>query len=141
MNMLALFAILFWLTVLVLTGYHIFYWFIYEMRRRKKLRQSGERAVARIIDYKNDTDVDGGPVYFPILEFFTSEGEQVVVISDRSNLNNTQLSKEVTVYYETNNPQQFFIDNSVPFQVYLIPFGAIVAFIIVYQLIRIVRTF
>lgn len=73
MNMLALFAILFWLTVLVLTGSHIFYWFIYEMRRRKKLRQSGERAVARIIDYKNDTDADGGPVYFPILEFLPAK--------------------------------------------------------------------
>ena len=134
-------SLIFWITILFLALYHFFYWFVYVLQQRSKIKAGGELAKAHIIDYNISTDLDGVKFYTPVLEFTTSSGQRIVVEADSGSTSKYPAGKQLDIYYCIENPYQFYIKKSIPFQVFLLPFGSIVVAMAIYAIVHILSNY
>lgn len=71
--------LLFWLLLLCLSCHYFVDSTVCPFNRRKYIRKPAEKAMATVIDYKIDTDVDGIQYYFPVMAFKDKTGKSIVV--------------------------------------------------------------
>lgn len=128
--------LLFWFTLLFVSCYYFIGLIAHPFKRRKYIAKRAERAKATIIDYKTDTDADGVIYYYPVLEFRDKADKRIVVDAEEGKNYKYEANKQLEIYYLPDDPYQFFILNSVPGEIFILPFGLISIGLIVFAIIR-----
>ncbi len=127
--------LLFWTTMLVLTFYHFFYRYYIKRERFRKLRKTGRRAIATIVEILQEKDLDGLTLNFPTYEFTDDLGQMIRVtdtVGESELSRSCKVGQQVSIYFNS-NPQDFVVENYRPWEVFLIPFGLAITAIIVYE--------
>lgn len=128
--------LLFWFILLVGSCYYFIALIVHPFQRRKYVSKRAEKTKALIIDYKTDTDADGVIYYYPVLEFKDKIGRRIVVDAEIGKKYKYEEGKQIEICYLPKDPYQFYILDSVPGEVYLLPVGLIAIGVIVYAIFR-----
>jgi hypothetical protein len=136
MEMLPIIQLLFWLVLLISSCYYFIVLIAHPFKRRKYILKRAEKTSATIIDYKIDTDLDGVKYFYPVLEFNDTIGKRIVVNAEIGKHYKYEAGKQLEVYYMPDDPYQFYIINSVPGEIYFLPFGLIAIGLIIFAIFR-----
>jgi hypothetical protein len=128
--------LLFWFGLLIVSCYYFIVLIAHPFKRRKYITGRAEKTSATIIDYKIDTDLDGVKYYYPVLEFSDKTGKRIIVDAEIGKNYKYEAGKQLEIYYLPQDPYQFYIINSIPGEMYLLPFGLIAIGLIVYAIFK-----
>jgi hypothetical protein len=92
--------------------------------------------MATIVDCHVDTDADGVKYYYPVLEFRDKTGKRIVVDAEVGKNYKDQAGRQLEIYYLPEDPYQYYIVNSVPFEIYILPFGLIAIGLVMFAIVR-----
>ncbi len=90
-------------------------WAITTRRKRKFLREHGEKVTGLVIDFKeasNRRDQIGGNIYMPTVRFTTCQGKEIVGTPVSGFVAQTEIGAgyNVYVYYNPAKPSEFYVD-------------------------------
>lgn len=128
--------LVFWCFILVASCYYFGALITHAYKRRRYIRRQAEKTLAIIIDYKEETDGDGIKYYIPLLKFRDKNGNTHVVEDESGKYYKCKPGKQLAIYYLPQDPNQFYIPGSVPFEVFLLPFGLVAISLTVFAIIK-----
>lgn len=135
-----IFKFLIFAALLCFVSYFFVYKIILKLLERRKIKNTGETAQAKIVDYKIRKDTQGSVLYYPVLQYTTKDNQSFTVQSKKERFKKYEVGKELTIYYLPQDPSEFFIAGLFPYiKLTSLLIGILGACLLLLEMVRMLR--